>query len=103
MPRLTADRYTATIALRAARRSWAIIRRSSTISALDRPCLVLAAFTRARPSAVRGPVDGPPCIRQRPFGIAGAQHGIPLRVRAPQRGCECAKARCGTRTVNADA
>ena len=29
--------------------------------------------------------DGPPCIRQRPLGIAGDWHGFPHRVRAPQR------------------
>ena len=31
------------------------------------------------------PGEGPPCIRQRPLGIAGDLHGVPLRVRAPQR------------------
>jgi hypothetical protein len=35
------------------------------------------------------PGDGPPCIRQRPLGIAGDWHGSPLRVRAPQRGARC--------------
>jgi hypothetical protein len=35
------------------------------------------------------PGDGPPCIRQRPFGIAGDWHGLPLRVFAPQRGLDC--------------
>ena len=30
------------------------------------------------------PGDGPPCIRQRPLGMAGDWHGLPLRVRAPQ-------------------
>jgi len=32
---------------------------------------------------VRRPVLVPPCIRQRPFGIAGAMHADPLRVLAP--------------------
>jgi len=32
-----------------------------------------------------GPGDRPPCIRQRPFGIAGDWQGFPLLVRAPQR------------------
>ena len=32
---------------------------------------------------MRGPVLVPPCIRQRPFGIAGAMHADPLRVLAP--------------------
>jgi MFS family permease len=31
------------------------------------------------------PVEAPPCIRQRPFAIAADLHGLPLRVRAPQR------------------
>ena len=35
------------------------------------------------------PGDGPPCIRQRPFGIAGDWHELPLRVFAPQRGLDC--------------
>ena len=35
------------------------------------------------------PGDAPPCIRQRPFGIAGARHGAALRVFAPQRGERC--------------
>ena len=30
---------------------------------------------RSRPSAVRGPVLGPPCMRQRPFAIATPRHG----------------------------
>jgi hypothetical protein len=32
------------------------------------------------------PGDIPPCIRQRPFGIAGDRHRLPLLVRAPHRG-----------------
>lgn len=35
------------------------------------------------------PGDAPPCMRQRPFGIAGARHGVALRVFAPQRGERC--------------
>src|SRR5690625_726131 len=31
------------------------------------------------------PVDLPPCIRQRPFGIAQFLHDFPLLVLAPQR------------------
>jgi hypothetical protein len=31
------------------------------------------------------PGDFPPCIRQRPFGIAADRHMVPLRVRAPHR------------------
>ena len=49
---------------------------------------------RWRPGRVRGPVDGPPCILQRPlrgrrchlFHTTGARQGLPSRVRAPQRG-----------------
>ena len=35
------------------------------------------------------PGDGPPCILQRPFGIAGDWHGLPLRVLAPHLGAWC--------------
>ena len=35
------------------------------------------------------PGDFPPCIRHRPFGIAGDRHGLPLLVFAPQRGDRC--------------
>lgn len=46
-----------------------------------------AAAIRSRPSAVRGPVDSPPCIRQRRLpGTQGALQGVPERVRAWQRG-----------------
>ena len=39
------------------------------------------------PSAVRGPVLRPPCMRQRSFPLrAGARQGQPARVRAPHRG-----------------
>jgi hypothetical protein len=41
---------------------------------------------RSNPSVVLGPVLVPPCIWHRPFGMAGARHAVPLRVRAPQRG-----------------
>jgi hypothetical protein len=43
---------------------------------------------------VRGPVDFPPCIRHRPFRIAACRHGLPLLVRAPQRGQDHASIRC---------
>jgi hypothetical protein len=65
--------------------------RICSISAVRRPCVVWAARIRARPSGVRGPVLSPPCRRQRRrFFIAGDWHGLPLRVRAPQRGQDCA-------------
>jgi hypothetical protein len=50
------------------------------------PCFSGAARHRSRPSAVRAPVDCPPCIRHRPLAIPGLQHADPDRVRAPQRG-----------------
>ena len=83
--------HTAAIVLRAARFSMA--RRSSIISALRPPCIVRAWRIRSIPAAV-GPVLLPPCIRQRPFGIAACRHRFPLRVCAPQRGQDCAKDRC---------
>lgn len=36
-------------------------------------------MTPASPSAVRGPVLRPPCILHRPFAIAAARHGKPVR------------------------
>jgi hypothetical protein len=49
--------------------------------------VVCAAVIRAIPSGVRGPVLPPPCIRHRPFAIAGARQAQPvLRARAPHRG-----------------
>jgi hypothetical protein len=47
--------------------------------ALDRrPCLVCAAMERALPSAVRGPVDLPPCSLQRLRSLmAGFWHAPP--------------------------
>jgi hypothetical protein len=47
------------------------------------PCLSAFLFPFGAPG------DGPPCIRQRPFGIAGDWHGLPLRVFAPHRGLDC--------------
>ena len=45
---------------------------------------------RLRPSSLLGPVESPPCIRQRPLPCAaGDLQGSPDRVRAPQRGAEC--------------
>jgi len=43
---------------------------------------------RIGPSGVT-PVDFPPCIRHRPFGIAGDRHRLPLRVWAPHRRLRC--------------
>ena len=39
--------------------------------------------------ALGAPVDGPPCILQRPLAIAGDRQGLPLRVLAPHRLARC--------------
>jgi hypothetical protein len=50
----------------------------------------LLSTIAARPSGVRGPVDSPPCNRQRRRpGTTRARHGCPLRVVAPQRHRDC--------------
>jgi hypothetical protein len=48
--------------------------------------LPLAAGTARAPLRFLGPVLLPPCMRPRPFFIAGARHGSPRRAVAPQRG-----------------
>src|SRR5215468_4499738 len=58
-------------------------RRRAMASALYHPCFRAFLFPFGAPG------DGPPCIRQRPFGIAGDWQGLPLRVFAPQRGLDC--------------
>ena len=60
--------------------------RSFFAAAEQYPCFVTARLTRSIPSGVRGPVERPPCMRHRPFGIAGHRHGTPCRFLAPQRG-----------------
>ena len=72
-------------------RSSVIARRSSIVAAQRPPWIMRAALQRAKPSAVRGPVDLPPWSLQRflPF-IAGARHASPVRVFAPHRGHACA-------------
>ena len=45
-----------------------------------------AERSRRRPSLVLGPVLLPPWQRHRPLIMAGARHGSPARLRAPQRG-----------------
>ena len=60
---------------------------SCRASAENRPCTQRARFERASPAAVRGPVERPPCIRQRLLPrMAGQPQGEPLRVRAPHLG-----------------
>ena len=80
--------------LHAPRLSSYVIRLRSALIALTRatwawdrrPCFVCAAAARAMPSAVRGPVDLPPCNLHRFLPLmAGFLHGDPLRVLAPQR------------------
>jgi len=39
--------------------------------------------------ALGAPGEGPPCILQRPFSIAGDRQGFPLRAFAPQRFARC--------------
>src|SRR5690242_337548 len=55
--------------------------------------MVRACTMRCSPSAVRGPVLAPPCIRQRPFAIAWPLQTEPDRVRAPHLGQACARAK----------
>jgi hypothetical protein len=69
------------------------IARVRSISAVRRPCVVRAARIRSSPSAVRGPVDSPPCILHHPASIAGASQGVPALVRAPHLGAASAKGR----------
>jgi hypothetical protein len=49
-----------------------------------RKTLALLGGFQAFPFPLGGPVDVPPCIRQRPFFIAGDWHGAPRRVRLNQ-------------------
>ena len=54
------------------------------MKALDRrPCFQCAAAIRALPSGVLGPVDRPPCSRQRVLPLSGGfWQAVPLRVLA---------------------
>jgi hypothetical protein len=61
-------------------------RREAIEAWLYRPCYVRDARMADFPASVRGPVEGPPCILQRPLGIAAALHGVPALVLAPHRG-----------------
>ena len=55
----------------------------------DGVCGVEAMLACALALPFGAPGDVPPCIRQRPFAIAGERHGGPARVLAPQRGLRC--------------
>jgi hypothetical protein len=52
------------------------------------PCFQRACLDRSSPSAVRGPVLAPPCMRHLPLAIAGERHAVPRRVLAPHLGAE---------------
>jgi hypothetical protein len=55
-----------------------------------------ARLLRSRPSGVRGPA--PPWTLRRPFGMAAARQGLPVRLdRAPQRGAAFALTRASRR------
>ena len=60
------------------------------MNALDRrPCFQCAAAMRALPSGVLGPVDRPPCSRQRFLSLSGGfWHAVPRRVLASHI-CPC--------------
>src|SRR5208282_508636 len=58
-------------------------------SAVNCPCFRAFRLPRGAPG------DNPPCILQRPFGIAGDRQGLPLRVLAPHRGASCIGKRMG--------
>jgi hypothetical protein len=57
-------------------------RRIAIASAVYSPCFKAFLFPFGAPG------DVPPCIRQRPFFIAGDRQDFPLLVFAPQRGLE---------------
>ena len=60
-------------------------RRNAAYSRPRNPWTSRARRLRSNPSTVRGPVDLPPCRRQRLFFMAGWPQPCPARVRAPQR------------------
>ena len=63
------------------RRSWQIWLRSCLSARVSRPCMVLAAAIRARPSSVRGPVLKPPWPRHLDDpGTAGGLQCLPKRL-----------------------
>jgi hypothetical protein len=83
---------------RSNRRASAAFLRSAIACAEYPPCFQLAFRLRSSPSGVRGPVLFPPCIRQRPLGIAGALQGLPVRLEcAPHRGAARANSRRASR------
>ena len=73
----------------------------ASVKALDRrPCFQCAATMCALPSAVRRPVDRPPCNRQRVLPLSGGfWQRVPRRVRAPRLWRECAGPKHGWVTL----
>ena len=55
-------------------------------------CFQFVFVQRSKPSGLRGPAEAPPCMRHFVYFLAfllrmaGARHGAPERVFAPQRG-----------------
>jgi hypothetical protein len=74
---------TAAMSARARRSSAWVARRRAISGAVKRPCL------RAFRLPLGGPVERPPCMRQRPFAMPGVGHGVPARVRAPHGRIVC--------------
>ena len=69
-----------------ARKSAHICLRTSVNALERRPCFQCASAMRALPSAVRGPVERPPCKRHRVLPASGGfWHAVPRRVLAPHR------------------
>ena len=80
-------RYQPTVAARrlASRANVLASRRNATASTERPPCLQAFRLPRGAPLPTT-----PPCIRQRRLPrTAGDRHGLPERVRAPQRGLRC--------------
>jgi hypothetical protein len=66
------------------RMSWRTRRSSARAARVYRPCFSAFLLPRGAPEP-----GAPPCIRHRAFPLtAGAMHGLPERVLAPQRGLE---------------
>jgi hypothetical protein len=85
LPRLRSDAYLLDVFASAfiARNKFEISRRCAVASAVECPCLRAFLFPLGAPG------EFPPCILQRPFGIAGDRHRLPFRVRAPHRRLRC--------------
>ena len=80
------DHYSAATIRRTSRIAAAASLRCPIAAAENAPCFQFARLLRSSPSAVRGPVLAPPCIRHRPLAIAGARQGSPVLPLAAHRG-----------------